>query len=164
MPKKTQYNARLDPRAIAALKEIAGAHGVPAAAVLEALIFHLAGNHELLGACPAAARDLVAGGGAGGDGDIAQAIADLDLRLAALESRAAPPPPAPPPPAPPPPAPPPPALTLAEVCRAIGLSAKNLARTAKNAGYPDRDSFLAGEHGFRVAGVAGRSILYARDQ
>ena len=54
-------------------------------------------------------------------------------------------------------------LTLSEVCEALGLSAKNLARTAKTAGYADRDAYLAGVHGVRCIGKKGKAAVYTRD-
>lgn len=54
-------------------------------------------------------------------------------------------------------------LTLSEVCEALGLSAKNLARTAKTAGYADRDAYLAAVHGVYPLGKVGRAMVYTRD-
>jgi hypothetical protein len=51
-------------------------------------------------------------------------------------------------------------LTIDEVCDRLGLSSKNIARTAKDAGFGSTDQYLA-SRGFVVVGTAGRRKLYA---
>jgi len=51
-------------------------------------------------------------------------------------------------------------LTIDEVCDRLGLSSKNIARTAKDAGHASTDRYLA-SRGFVVVGKDGRRKLYA---
>lgn len=57
---KRQYNARLEPEAIAALKSQSEALGVSIADVIEATAYWLAGDDRGLADCPLAVREAIA--------------------------------------------------------------------------------------------------------